>query len=159
MWLLSLALASANDQPLAHPVVVGPLFTEGVGIDVDDPDSLRIDVGVGGHAAYVFAGGRLTLHGAVSARGDIGAGPPGAAFTPSLNYRPGWAWMRFVVGAGARMDSRMTWSPALRFGAVAALGRSGWNIETTYLMGGHVVGNMGISEFYFGLGRNLGWSR
>ncbi len=158
MWLLSFTIAYASD-PLAQPIVVGPLLTEGVSVDIDDPDSLRIDVGVGGHAAWVLADGRATAHLAVSVRGDIMGGPPGLALTPSLNYRPGWTWMRFVLGVGARADSRMALSPTIRLGAVAARGRSGWNVETTYITGGNLIGTQPISELYVGAGRNIGWSR
>lgn len=159
MWFLASTLAFAEDAPLASSLVIGPLFTEGVMIDMDDPDSLRMDIGAGAHAAWILADGRLAAHLAFSARGDMGGGPPGLALTPSFNYRPGWTWMRFVLGVGAHVDTRRNWSPAFRFGAVTALGRSGWNLETTYITGGYVFGDGAISELYVGAGRNIGWSR
>jgi len=154
MWLTTLSLAFADDAPMEARWNVGPLLTEGVAIDPDDPDALRMDLGAGGHVTYAFDP-RLTAHMAASGRLDVMSTTPGLAVTASLNYRPGGTWVRGVIGAGGHADTRGNFSPAFRFGTITALGRSGWTIETTYQTGGYLVGGTPISEVAIQLGRNL----
>ena len=154
MWMLASTLAFAEDAPLDARWNLGPLLTEAVMVDYDDPDSLRMDLGAGLSVTYALDP-RLTAHLAASGRLDVLSATPGLAVTASLNYRPGGTWVRGVIGAGGHADTRGNFSPALRFGTVAALGRSGWTLETTYQTGGYVFGGKPISEVAVMAGRNL----